>query len=60
MPTSPWLLEVTISAFKESLAIGKLSLEKHCLWQKRYKCFVRQRIRTHKNLVYSERIMNYL
>lgn len=58
MPTSPWLLEATISAFKVPLALGKLSLEKHCLWQKRYKCFARRRIRTLKNLVYSERIMN--
>lgn len=45
---------------KESLALGKLSLEKHCLCQKRYKYFVRRRIWTHKTLVYSERIMNYL
>jgi len=60
MPTSTRLLEATISAFKESLALGRLSLEKHCLWQKRYKYFVRQRIQTHKNLVHSERTMDYL
>lgn len=48
------------SAFEESLAPGKLSLEKHSLWQKCYRHFVRRRIWTHKNAVNSERIMNDL
>lgn len=48
------------TAFEESLAPGKLSLEKHCLWQKCYRHFVQRRIWTHKKVVYSERIMNYL
>lgn len=48
------------TAFEEFLAPGKLSLEKHCLWQKCYRHFVRRRIWAHKNAVYSERIMNHL
>lgn len=48
------------TAFEEFLAPGKLSLGKHCLWQKCYGHFVRRRIWAHKNAVYSERIMNHL